>query len=165
MIYEEVTLFFHSCLIGIGITLLYDGFLICRKLIPHHHLWISVEDFFYWLFCAVGIFCVLVEENNGTLRWFVVAGAALGMIVYKKSVSPLYVNTMSAILGAIFHFLCKITRCCAKPVKRVANIVFFALKRGRYKGKKCKKCIKKKLTVFIKLLKITLCKQNKKHST
>lgn len=157
-----MTFFFHSCLIGILITVLYDGLLICRKVISHNNFWVSIEDFFFWLFCAIGIFCVLIEENNGVLRWFAVLGAGIGMLLYKKTVSHLYINIMSTIFGTILHFLGKITRYCVVPANKAANVVFSASKRVAHRNKRCIKYLKKKLTVFIKLLKITLCKRNKK---
>lgn len=164
-IYEELTFFFHSCLAGMGITFLYDGVLIWRKLIAHNNFWISIEDFFFWVFCAIGSFCLLIEENNGTLRWFAILGAAIGMAAYKKSVSSFYINIMSTIFGFCLRWIQKITRCCVKPLYKGANVVFFALKRGLYREKKYKKCLKKKLTVFIKLLKITLCKHNNQRNS
>lgn len=161
-IYAEVTFFFHSCLIGIFITLIYDGFLIFRRVIPHNYFWVSIEDFFFWFFCAIGVFYLLVKENNGTLRWFAILGAILGMLLYKKSVSAFYINIMSTIWKTFFSFLYKITTYCMKPVLKATNVVLPASKRVLKRSGRYKKYVKKKLTVCIKLLKITLCKQTKK---
>ena len=83
-IINEVTFFLHSFMMGIVITFMYDGFLILRRLIKHSDILVSLEDMVFWIACAIGVFYMLYEENNGILRWFAVFGAALGMIVYKK---------------------------------------------------------------------------------
>ena len=88
-IINEVTFFLHSFMMGIVITFMYDGFLILRRLIKHSDILVSLEDMVFWIACAIGVFYMLYEENNGILRWFAVFGAALGMIVYKKSLSAL----------------------------------------------------------------------------
>lgn len=71
-IIAEVVFLFHSFLLGIIITFVYDGFLILRRLIPHNLLLISLEDMIFWIACAIGVFYMLYEENNGILRWFAV---------------------------------------------------------------------------------------------
>jgi len=91
-IIDEVTFLLHSFLMGILITFVYDGFIIMRRLIRHNLFLISVEDLIFWIACAIGVFYMLYEENNGILRWFAVFGAALGMAAYKKSVSPFLVK-------------------------------------------------------------------------
>ena len=84
------------------------------------------------------------------------------MLLYKKSISAFYINIMSTIWKTFFSFLHKITTCCMKPVLKATNVVLPASKRVLKRSERYKKYVKKKLTVCIKLLKITLCKQTKK---
>ena len=79
-IVNEITFFLHSLLMGMAISLVYDVFLILRRLIRHNLLMISMEDMIFWIACAIGVFYMLYEENNGILRWFAVFGATIGMI-------------------------------------------------------------------------------------
>lgn len=104
-IIDEVTFLLHSFLMGILITFVYDGFIIMRRLIRHNLFLISVEDLIFWIACAIGVFYMLYEENNGILRWFAVFGAALGMAAYKKSVSPFLVKIITMVIERIFHGL------------------------------------------------------------
>lgn len=156
---KEVVFLFHSFLLGAVITFVYDGFLILRKLFRHTTLLISLEDLIFWITCAIGVFCVLYEENNGILRWFAVAGAALGMFIYKKTLSPLLINIVYKVLSFVFHILEKIFRIIMKPFgflgkNAVKNIRFIGRKAGLLR-----KYMKKKLTQFGKTLRIILCKQ------
>ena len=111
-IVNEVTFLLHSFLMGIIITFIYDGFLILRRLIRHSLFLISIEDLIFWIACAIGVFYMLYEENNGVLRWFAVFGAALGMIVYKESISSLIVNFLSKVLSGFIHLWIKVLVWC-----------------------------------------------------
>ena len=84
-IVDEVMFLLDSFFLGAVITCVYDGFLILRRLIKHNMLFISLEDLIFWVVCAIGVFYVLYEENDGILRWFAVVGASLGMLACKKT--------------------------------------------------------------------------------
>lgn len=155
----EVTFLVHSILLGIVITFVYDGFLILRRLIRHNLLLISLEDMIFWIACAIGVFYMLYEENNGILRWFAVFGATIGMIVYKKTISTLIVNVMSTIIRYIFKILFKILRLVIRPISFVEKKIGSFLGKIRRKSVRIGKYVKNKLTGRLKLLKITLCKR------
>lgn len=155
----ELTFWFHSFLLGILITAVYDVFLILRRSFRHGLFLISLEDMLFWIGCAVSVFHMLYEENNGILRWFAVLGAGLGMVLYKWSISNFVVEVMSTLIKKLFHAAFRVMRIVCRP------LVFW----GRKTGKSCKvfagkcrkvmKCMKNRLTSTLKLLKITLCKQ------
>ena len=104
-IMNEITFFAHSFLLGIVITIAYDGFVVLRRVIRHNLVMISLEDMIFWIACAIGVFYMLVEENNGILRWFAVFGATLGMLVYKESVSDFFVKTASTLIRFVFRMV------------------------------------------------------------
>ncbi len=155
-IVDEVTFFLHSFLLGAVISFVYDGFIILRRLIKHNLLLISLEDMIFWIACAIGVFYMLYEENNGILRWFAVFGATLGMIAYKKSISSLLVRTVTVMVERIMRVLLTVLRFLLRPVCFVGRKVRGALGISSRKGKKVGRCLKNKLTGRLKLLKITL---------
>lgn len=150
-IIKEVMFLLRAFFMGVIITAFYDGFLILRKLIKHTRLFVSTEDFMFWIVCAAGVFYMLNEENNGTLRWFAVAGAGLGMLLYKKTLSPVIIHIMSMLLQRIFGFV-------FKPVQFIGKKIYRMLRTFKGKMRKLGKYMKNKLTYCLKLLKITLCK-------
>lgn len=132
MVSENVFLF-HALLLGAYITFVYDWLRIFRRVIPHSSFFVSLEDFWYWLYCAMQVFLLLYHESNGTLRWFSVLGAGTGMYLYKKCFSRLLVKYVSLVLGkaleivrkvfgGIFRFLCRplkaLYRKITEPAKR-----------------------------------------------
>ena len=158
-IVQEITFFLHSVLMGLVITFAYDCVLIFRKLFRHGKFWISVEDFIYWFICGISVFYMLYRENNGVLRWFAVVGAALGMSFYKVIIKNKFINIMSTYIHKIMCFVFRIIQVVLKPLK----CLFFGIRRFvrflNKKFKKVKEFIKKRLTVFIKTLRMVLCKQ------
>lgn len=158
-IVQELTFFTHSVLIGLVITFVYDWIRVLRRLFKHGTLLMSVEDLLFWLACGIGVFYMLYRENNGMLRWFAVLGAAVGMFFYKMIVRDIFVNVMSTCLHKIMWFVFRVLQIVLKPVKRLISAEkTFVLYTGK-KLKKCKNFIKKRLTVFIKTIRITLCKR------
>lgn len=148
----------HSLLLGAVLTFLYDGFLILRKVIRHSMLFVSLEDMIFWIACAFLVFYTLYKENNGILRWFAVAGAAFGMIIYKKTLSPFVVGIASKIVTFIFRLFSRMLGIVMKPLgflrKKIQKGSYTTLRKGRKIGR----YLKKKLTAYRKALKIILCK-------
>ena len=158
-IVQEVTFFLHSVLMGLVITFAYDWILIFRRLLKHGRILMSVEDLIYWFVCGISVFYMLYRENSGVLRWFAVVGAALGMFFYKIIFKYRFVNIMSTYIHKIMWFIFRVIQIVLKPIKWL----FLAARRFvRFlsrKFKKVKEFVKKRLTVFIKTLRMVLCKQ------
>ena len=86
-IQEEAGLAVLSFVLGILLMISYDLLRLFRLLIPHGSLWTGLEDFFYWIYCAVMTFSLLFYENDGILRGYVIVSAFLGMFLYDRLVS------------------------------------------------------------------------------
>ena len=157
-IIQEVTFFLHSVFMGVVITFVYDWLLILRKLIKHGTFWISVEDFFFWIACGLGVFYMLYRENNGVLRWFTVLGAMVGMLLYKWLISKFFIHIMSTIIYKIMWLLFRVIQIVVKPLKWLFSKLIKFTNFLKKKIKKCQNFIKNRLTVCIKMLKMVLCK-------
>lgn len=157
-IMQELTFFTHSVLMGVIITFAYDWIRVLRRLFKHGAVLMSLEDLLFWFVCGIGVFYMLYRENDGTLRWFAVLGAAIGMFFYKMIVRDAFVDIMSTCVHKIMWFFFRILQIVLKPVKRLIYAgKTFVLFTGK-KLKKCKNFIKKRLTVFIKTIRMILCK-------
>lgn len=152
-IINESHFLFYSILSGIIITVIYDVIKIIRNVIPHHGFFIALEDTVFWIFASLFLFSMLYKLNNGTVRWFAIAGSGIGMIVYKKTLGQYIVEFMSTIINRALHVVFKIVGILLFPVKWLIFKVSKQLK-------KLKKYIKKQLTDRIKKVKILLCKHS-----
>ena len=86
-IQEEAGLAVLSFVLGLLLMISYDLLRLFRLLIPHGSLWTGLEDFFYWIYCAVMTFSLLFYENDGILRGYVIVSTFLGMFLYDRLVS------------------------------------------------------------------------------
>lgn len=106
---EQENLFLlHALRMGIFISFLYDILRVYRRLFPHGLFWVSVEDLVFWIYCSAEVFFLMHREGDGNLRWFAVLGAMLGMGVYVKLVSPLFVKYSLMVLGPVVRFFRKL---------------------------------------------------------
>ncbi len=157
-IVQELTFFAHSVLMGLAITFVYDWIHVLRRLIRHGKVLTSLEDLCFWLACGVAVFYMLYRENDGTLRWFAILGATIGMLFYKLIVRDTFTYIMSTCLHKIMWFLFRVIQIVLKPFKRLfcagKTLVLHIAK----SLEKCKKIVKKRLTVCIKTLRMVLCK-------
>lgn len=83
----EAELAFHSFLLGLVLMISYDLLRLFRLLVPHGNFWIGIEDFIYWLYCAIMTFALLFKENSGILRGYVIVCVFLAMYLYDRIVS------------------------------------------------------------------------------
>lgn len=149
----------YSLLMGIGVTVLYDVLRIFRAVIKHGNAMISLEDLLYWAIVAVSVFYMMHEENNGTLRWFAILGATLGMFLYKKLLSNLFVSAVSKALSFLLKYLEKALHFLFTPVRFVLKKCKKGMKVIKRKSNRGAMHMKKKLTKWRKTLKMVLCKQ------
>lgn len=115
---QENLFLFYSVIMGIYITFLYDLLRIGRRVITHNGFWVSVEDLAFWIYCAMKVFYLMHAESDGTLRWFAILGALLGMFLYKKTISPFFVKWVSFGLQSILNFIARPFRFVAKQIKK-----------------------------------------------
>ena len=157
---SENQFLFHALLMGIFITFLYDILRIFRRVIPHAAFWVSVEDLAFWVYCATEVFLLMHHESNGSLRWFAIFGAVMGMLLYKKLVSPFFVKYVSMALQKLLGILGRIGRFLLRPFlaagKTAAVTAHRAGNRTRICMERLRRFLKKKLTFFIKVLKMNL---------
>lgn len=150
----------HAFIMGVFITFVYDILRIFRRVFPHRKFMVSLEDIIFWIYCGAEVFLLMHRESNGTLRWFAVLGALTGMLLYKKLVSILFVKWVSFVLQKLVYVLLKIGKILFTPFMAVGKIAAHTANRAKSKvinrRGRLKRRIKKKLTFFIKVLKMNL---------
>lgn len=153
----------HALLMGTFITFVYDILRIFRRVFRHRDFLVSLEDLCFWIYCGGEVFLLMYHESDGTLRWFAVLGALLGMLAYRKLISPWLVNYVSFALRKVMEMIGKVLAWILKP------LIFLGKKTGKSAGKfKCSvgclfrrigRRLKNRLTYFLKMLKITVEKK------
>jgi spore cortex biosynthesis protein YabQ len=135
---DENIFLFYAIYMGVYITFIYDIIRVFRRVFAHGEWLVSLEDTGFWIYCTGKVFVVMYRLSDGMLRWFAVLGALAGMCLYKKFISGFFVKYTSMALSAVKRKTQKIIIFIARP----------AVKRYRK--------IKKKLTISLKMLKMTV---------
>ncbi len=155
-IQQEIHFLMSTVFLGVILTFLYDWLRILRQTIKHRQLWVSLEDFVYWCVSFCFSFQLLYKENNGIIRWFSVAGAAVGMILYKLTLSPYFVKSGTRLFQAMTHMCYVCLRTLGRPIYRKLVIVRQKAVKSKYFLKKKREYVQKKLTRRIKMIKLVL---------
>lgn len=158
-IMQEIYFLWHAFLLGVFITFGYDWIRIVRRVIPHNLFFVSLEDLIFWIICSMRIFLMLYEENNGTLRWFAVIGAMIGMFLYKLCIGRFLVKYISCLLNKILGIIGKIFHIMAIPLRKMGAKGSIITRKIRHCFIRGKKILKNRLTGLKKMVKIILCKQ------
>lgn len=161
-IQREVTFLWHSAVLGSCIALTYDCLRILRRIFRHNRFTVSLEDILFWIACAVAIFAMFYRENNGMFRWFAVLGASAGLFAYEKTVSPFLVPVLSRMLKRLLAALGKVFSILLRPFCAAGRRAGTAAHRG---GRACRqgmRLAKKKLTLRLKVIRMSLYKRKER---
>lgn len=105
---REIELTGISLLAGAWLMMCYDLLRMLRILVRHKNLWVGLEDFFYWIYAGVTAFLLLYRENDGRLRAYVIAGIFVGMVLYDRFFSRIYLKLLKKVVEWIRM---KLSRC------------------------------------------------------
>lgn len=166
---DENVFLAHAFFMGIYITFVYDLLRILRRVVPHSSFWVAVEDLAFWVYCAGKVFLLMHHESDGTLRWFAVLGALVGMLLYRKTIGALFVKYTALALIKVRDFLRRIGRIVCRPfcvagkkvsgMGRKAAVGFWGrlrriCRRLRHVRKMGPEPAKKKLTLLMKMFRM-----------
>lgn len=166
LVTTEFVLFLYAMYFGVEIAFAYDLLRIFRRVVGHNRLAMAFEDFLYWLWVGVKAFLMLYEYHNGSLRFYTILGVCAGIFLYTVSIGTLFVKYSAKLLNKTKEGAFRAAGAAGKKAesvlerpKRMAESKLYALRvlcGGKYRHF-CR-IIKKKLTVFCKMIKIVLCK-------
>lgn len=166
LVTTEFVLFLYAAYFGVEIAFAYDLLRIFRRVVGHNRLAMAFEDFLYWLWVGVKAFLMLYEYHNGSLRFYTILGVCIGIFLYTVSVGTLFVKYSAKLLNRTKEGAFRAAGAAGRKAgnalerpRRAAAAKCYALK--LLLGKKYRyfcRIIKKKLTVFFKMIRIVLCK-------
>lgn len=166
LVTTEFVLFLYACYFGIEIAFAYDLLRIFRRVVGHNRLAMAFEDFLYWLWVGVKAFLMIYEYHNGSLRFYTILGVCAGIFLYTVSIGALFVKYSAKLLNKTKEGAFRAAGAAGKKAesilekpRRTAKSKLYALRiliGGKYRH--ICRIIKKKLTVFLKMIKIVLCK-------
>ncbi|MBE5851574.1 MAG: hypothetical protein E7299_01265 [Lachnospiraceae bacterium] len=167
LVVAELMLLLRALKLGIWIAVVYDLLRIFRRIITHNVWAIGVEDGLYWCYVGSEFFKLLYEYNEGRLRWYLIAGAMIGMLLYSITIGRSLVRFSSRIIcylkGVFYRTYTKTRKTLALPYGKAVNKYqakkkAFQISLSR-QSSKFRKRLRNQLTQMKKMVKIILCKQ------
>lgn len=117
VIVRDFVLLLYSMAAGAGFAFVYDILRLFRRICRHGRIWVDMEDILFWTICFFASFYLLYYVNYGVIRFFLVFGAGIGMLLYDRTVGRVFVK------GG-YHLFCLIMfpiRFVKNRLTRIAN--------------------------------------------
>ncbi len=125
---RDNVVFFHSFVLGIGLSVIYDHFRIHRMVFRHSRFKVYLEDLWFWTIALGASFVFLFYENNGRLRWFMIMGGLLGVILYEKTLGRVVIKVSVSILRKIKNVLIFLKKTLKRRLKNLEELITINLK-------------------------------------
>lgn len=153
--------FFCTIIGGAAIAFVYDIFRIFRRTIKTGNVATYAQDSLYWLVAAGIMFLTVYYSNDGQLRAYLFAGAAIGAVLYALLCSRIIMKSSLFIINIGARVIKAAVFLIAYPVRllmRILNRPMKALFMGAKKGLSKIRCSNKS-----KIVKGSLFKKGFRH--
>lgn len=122
-IVNEALLLLDSLYMGLVIMAAYDVIRLFRRIVRHKNFFVGAEDFVFWIIAGFVVFSLVYSENDGRLRWFIIAGNFLGGIVYEKSFGRFLVKYTAKYVNKILNTVLK------KPITKIIMCIRYMFRK------------------------------------
>lgn len=118
---SQFYVFFITVAIGFIIGVIFDFYRIVRNFIRPKKIVTNLGDILFWVFITIVVFILLVYGNWVELRLYVFIGLALGIRVYLRIFSNLFIK----LFKNIFILVGKILKLCWRGLCLLGLIIIF----------------------------------------
>lgn len=95
---NQFLMMLYSSVLGVFLGIFYDIFRIIRLLINPKNLSVFIQDIIYFLISGFATFVFVLILNCGESRFYILAGEALGWILYHISLGDLIYKKLKNIV-------------------------------------------------------------------
>lgn len=128
LVIVQSVLFLRMLFNGICFGCVYDCLRAFRRVIRHRNIFVALEDFFFSCVIIAQTIYLLQIYLLGNIRYFVVLGVLLGVILYAYTISSVWISL-------IYHILLTAKKCSKnikKMLKKVAKTVNIMVNLEKY---------------------------------
>lgn len=112
---QQTYAFFMTILAGGVVGFLFDAYRVVRSLLAPKQLATAMTDLLYWIVVTPTLFAMLLAGNWGELRFYVLLGLGVGLLLYFQTLSASLIWLMMSLLrgtgqlvGSTFHALARL---------------------------------------------------------
>lgn len=113
---QQTYAFLMTILAGGIIGLLFDGYRVVRSLLKPKQLATAMTDLLYWIVVTPTVFALLLAGNWGELRFYVLLGLAVGLLLYFQTLSAAVIWFLMSVIKGTGRILGGITFGLARVV-------------------------------------------------
>lgn len=128
---SQAMLFLTSVQIGVLMGVLFDLIRIVRKMIKHPNFLVQIEDFLYWIACALIGFYMLYICNYAEIRPYIFIGMILGGVFYFSTFSIVFMKIATWVIEYVKALLRKLIALILIPIRGMIHLISIPL---RYLG-------------------------------
>ena len=121
MVINQAYLFFIFIVNGILIGILFDFFRILRKSFKTKDFVTYIEDILFWILTGFSILYFIFMFNNGEIRFFMFVAIGIGIILYMKIFSSVFIKINVNIINLLKKIFMTII---IVPIKFIKKIFF-----------------------------------------
>lgn len=124
---NQMLMFFQSCLLGIGLGLLYDVFRIIRIAVKTNSIIIFIEDIIYFIIVAVITFIFMIIQTEGQMRVFILFGELIGAILYYFTFGFVIIRVANKIIKFVKMIFSKLFKYFILPILKLIYVLYKSL--------------------------------------
>lgn len=103
MVTSQITIFLFSLILGVCLSLLFDGFRIVNAVLKVNLKRIFFQDLIYFISSAIFTFLFVLVVNSGEIRFYIICGEIIGWMLYHVTVGKFFYK----IFLTVVKFFCK----------------------------------------------------------
>lgn len=136
MIQNQLFSFFIYVIVGILLGFIFDIFRALRKSIKNSTVATNIEDILFVIISFIIIAMVVQIVSKGELRFYILLGIILGILIYFLSVSKYIITGETWILKSIIKILKSIYNFFTKFFKKINGLILKFLNKVNHKSTK-----------------------------
>lgn len=136
MIQNQLFSFFIYVIVGILLGFIFDIFRALRKSIKNSTVATNIEDILFVIISFIIITTVVQIISKGELRFYILLGIILGILIYFLSVSKYIITGETWILKSIIKILKSIYNFFIKFSKKINCLILKFLNKVKHKSTK-----------------------------
>ena len=121
---EQLVLLLYSILVGVCISVLYDIFVLLRKLFPKTPpALVFIEDIVFCLLSGFWYFVFIFCANLGVPRMYSLAGGLFGFVMWRKTFSKVLLVILEKTIRFVLRIMGKILKIIRRPIVFILSIM------------------------------------------
>ena len=146
----QVWLFLSTVAAGFVIGLVYDFFRVLRIVVTHRQWLVQLEDVIYWVAVSLLMFYFMLHQNYGEIRFFIIIGAAIGVVIYFCSISPVFIKISVAVIEFLQRVIITVLRIILTPVRFLIRVLVPPVKCLARGGRRKLRYLKRRSTAAVR---------------